>query len=74
MKTLYVVTADGLETFTAWGKEGIEEALRDLFDAQVLDFRPSRNGDFKIKALDSFGVLPELTAEPHQEIYGEQDD
>jgi len=73
MKTLYVVTAEGLETFVAWGKEGIEEALRDLYDAQVLDFRPDRNGDFKIKALDRSGVLPELTAEPHEIIYGEQD-
>jgi len=74
MKKLYVVTAEGLETFVAWGKEGIEEALRDLFDAQVLDFKPERNGDFKIKALDCYGVLPELTAEPQKEIYGEQDD
>ena len=72
MKTLYIVTAEGLETFTAWGKDGIEEALRDLFDAQVLDFRPVKSGDFKIKALDSFGVLPELTAEPQKEIYGEE--
>lgn len=74
MKTLFVVTAEGLEAFVAWGKEGIEEALRDLFDAQVLDFKPAKNGDFKIKALDSFGVLPELTAEPHEVIYGEKDD
>ena len=73
MKTLYVVTAEGLETFTAWGKEGIEEALRDLYDAQVLDFKPDRNGDFKIKALDSQGVFY-LTAEPQKEIYGVQND
>ena len=74
MKTLYVVTAEGLETFVAWEREGIERALNLLFDAQMLDFKPDRNGDYKIKALDSFGVLPELTAEAHQEIYGEQDD
>jgi len=74
MKTLYVVTAEGLETFAAWGKDGIEKALRDLFDAQILDFKPDRNGDFKIKALDSFGVLPELTAEPQKEIYGSSHD
>lgn len=73
MKKIYVVTGEGLETFVAWGKEGIEEALRDLYDAQVLDFRPDRNGDLKIKAMDSFGVLPELTAEPQKEIYGEQE-
>jgi len=39
----------------------------------VLDFKPHWNGDFKIKALDSSGILPELTAEPHKEIYGVQD-
>lgn len=73
MTMLYVVTAKGLETFVAWGREGIEEALMDLYQAQALDFRLDRNGDFKIKAIDSFGALPELTAEPHIEIYGEQD-
>lgn len=72
MRTLYVVTAEGLETFVAWGITGVEEALRDLFDAQILDFAPDRSGDFKIKALDSFGTLPELTAEPQTKIYGEQ--
>jgi len=72
VKTLYVVTAEGLETFVAWGKEGIEEALRDLYDAQVLDFKPERNGDFEIKALDSRGAF-KLTAEPHEIIYGEKD-
>lgn len=74
MKTLYVVTAEGLETFVAWGKKGIEEALRDLFDAQILEITKHRQGDLTIKALDSHGILPPLLAEPHDEIYGEQND
>lgn len=72
MKTLYVVTADGLETMVAWGKEGIEEGLRILFDAQILDIKTDRDGDLKIKAMDSFGALPELTAEPHKDIFGSE--
>ena len=74
MKTLYVVTAAGLETFVAWDLEGMEEGLRDLFNAQITDVKKHRNGDLKIEALDQYGYLPELTAEPHTEIYGEQND
>ena len=73
MKTLFIVSSEDLERFAAWGKEGIEKALRDLSDAQILDFRPDRNGDFLIEALDSQGAFY-LTAEPQKEIYGEQDD
>lgn len=74
METLYVVTAEGLETFVAWEQEGIEEGLRDLFNAQITDVKQHKNGDLKIEALDQYGYLPELTAEPHTEIYGVQDD
>lgn len=72
MKTLYVVTAEGLETFAAWGKEGIAEALRDLFDAQITDLKQYKDGDLYIEALDQSGYLPELTAERFTEIYGVQ--
>lgn len=74
MNKLYVVTAEGLETFTAWGEEGIKEGLRDLFNAQITDIKTAKCGDLKIEALDQFGYLPELTAEPHTEIYGVQSD
>ena len=73
MKTLYVVTAEGLETFVAWGKEGIEEALRDLYDAQITNMCITKCNDLKIEALDRSGYLPELIAEPQKEIYGEQE-
>lgn len=73
MQTLYIVTAEGLENFVAWGREGIEEGLQDLYEANILDIRRDRHGDLKIKAMDSFGSLPELTAEPHKEIYGSEE-
>jgi len=72
MKTLYVVTGEGLETFVAEGKKGIEKGLRDLYDAQILEITKNRQGDLTIKALDSRGIFP-LLAEPHTKIYGEQE-
>ena len=73
MKTLYVVTAEGLENFVAWDESGIEEGLHSLYGAQILDIKIDRHGDLKIKAMDSFGALPELTAEPHKEIFGSEE-
>ena len=73
MKTLYVVTAEGLENFVAWELEGIVEGLRDLYSAQITDWKKHKNGDLKLQALDESGYLPELTAEPHKEIYGSSD-
>lgn len=74
MKTLYVVTAKGLETFFAWGQEGIEKGLLDLYSAQIKNIREDKDGDLTIEAIDELGYLPELTAEPHTDIYGEQKD